>query len=147
MDCEYMPEIIYFDTSAESQKCRWATIMERIFALPHPNASLLNLFSKSDNIRKSMVSDVESILNKAILQRWEAEKPDGDSGDTFKVHIDCNKSTIPNTIAIKFTIEERTLREDLFKCYFFDLRECSEGVRRFFQSVIEELGKEQPHGG
>lgn len=143
-----LPYILYFDDFRDSIEDKleikkdsdgtisgWLAILEQLFKQTDKNYSIFKLPSIEERLRKSVLSQVKTYLNKTLTEQWRNFKLD--KSDALQISLDYEEEKMA-TGTIRSYLKLDIIETDIEgKEHFFYIRDRSKGFYWFFNFVMK----------
>lgn len=128
-----MPTVIKVSLLKENPLTGWAEIVNNLFQKTHSDLSIIKLVDMTENVRKSVIADVEKKLEETITHKWTGMKLDGESSANLGFSIIYNYKEAEKLIELEIKVKERSQNNERF----FNINQRSKGFYWFFNFVMK----------
>jgi len=129
-----MPERLFITADNKSPLySNWIKYIDELLKKTKKEYSVYDLSSKSDSIRRSILTETEKFLNKVLIEEWS--KYQFEKKESIKIKIEYG--IIGDDSYLQFKIVEKIYIEDEWEDRYFDLSDRSKGFYWYFNFMIK----------
>jgi len=139
-----LPYTLYFDDfrdrldekieiGGDTEKSDWLDIIDKLFQLTSPTYSVYELPKKNENIRRSIIGEVETKLNEELLKEW----PHFSIQQSQPLEIRISYSNSSDSHFLEFLVVEKVLVDGKEKERYFKIQDRSKGFYWYFNFIMK----------